>query len=88
MIRLPSWLPDDKLMHFGLAAGVAAVLLPFLGALEVTVLVALIGFSKEWWDHKHPPHQVTVSDAAATYAGGLWAAFWALAGASGYLPLT
>jgi len=66
----------DKLAHFAggtVLAGIGAIwCLPFAMALPVA-----LGFAKELWDLKHPPHQASIWDFMVTVAGGvpIWVAY-------------
>lgn len=68
--KLRSWSHIDKLMHFGIAAGMSALLCYFdLWPIAIFVSWAVAG-GKEMYDNAHPE--------AHTFDG--WDAYWTLAG--------
>lgn len=74
-MKLTEWKYVDKLQHFGIMAGIAAVALA-LGAPWQFVLGAstVIASGKEFYDSRHPDsHTVDPWDAVWTVLGGLYA---------------
>ena len=63
--------PLDKIYHAAASYGAVLTFVHAMPLLHAFILTLVAGAIKEWYDHKHPPHQAEWNDFWADGIGAL-----------------